>query len=403
MGLYRRTDSPFWWIHIDGTDIKESTKVPHAATSAAIRKQNRELAQQIYHARMGDLARATHKLPARRSVGFQAHADWYAEHVLPTHRGAERERELLKPLRAFFGSDDLLTITPGRVREYATYRMQQPVRVYVKGKAARTTGRTVSASTVNREIGQLKLVMKTGVPTYFPVSPLAGMPALRTVKPKKRVLEPAEETRLLAALPTDADRAFYLVAIDSLMRLSNVINLRRDEDHGDHFQLTDSKTGPYVAIISARVRAALDALPTDTEYYFPMRRVAKTERDRRGAWRQLLQRACTRAGIPYGRAHGGITFHTGTRATGATRMIQAGHDVTTVQAVGNWQDVRSMADYLHTNRDRMRSAVESVAGPRNPDVNVTPPHAADSPIPAIGSDRPGRKDVRGKTLGKAKK
>src|SRR5688572_25475052 len=121
MGLYLRTDSPYWWMHLEGHG-QESTRVRHAARSAEVRKKQRELAEDIYRARMGDLARAAHKLPAKRTIPFSAHADWYEQHVLPTHRGAEREGFALTQLRAFFGDDDLLTITPARVSEYVTHR-----------------------------------------------------------------------------------------------------------------------------------------------------------------------------------------------------------------------------------------------------------------------------------------
>lgn len=354
MGLYKRKDSPFWWMLLEGHG-KESTRVRHdESRDKAIRDEQRALAEAIYRARMGDLARAAHKLPLTRTIRFDQHADWYAFHVLPQRRGAERERSSLAQLIAFFGADDLLTITTDRVREYMTHRLSMHVP---------KTKSLVRPSTVNREVDVLKAVMQAAVPRFFDQSPLKGLPRLRTVKPKKFILRAEDEAKLLATM-TPADRAFFLTGLDSLMRLSNLIDLRRDEDKGDHFALIDSKTGPYVAIISRRVRQALDELPNVGPYYFPHRRVAKTARDRRGAIRLWLKRKCKDAGIKYGRGIG-IIFHTATRATGATRMLQAGHDLRTVQEVGNWSDIRSIAGYLHTDRTRLRNAVESVS----PDVS----------------------------------
>ena len=353
MGVYIRQDSPFYWLLLERPGQKplyEPTKIPHAARSAEVRKQQRQLAQDVYISRMNDLARRAHRLPATRTVPFSAQVDWYEVNVLPTLRGADRERAALIHLRAFFGDDDLITLTPDRVHEYETHRLRQFVP---------RTKRHVSARTVNREVGVLKQVLQSAVPRYFDVSPIRGVELLRVVKPKKRILEADEEARLLAAM-RPVDRAFYLVALDTLMRLSNVINLRRDEDKGTHFELTDSKTGPYEVVISTRVRAALDALPEDGDYYFPHRRQAKNERDWRGAVRLMLKRACAKAGVPYGRAVGGITFHTGTRATGATRILRAGHDLKTLMEVGNWRDMRSAGEYLHSNRQLQRNAVNAI-------------------------------------------
>lgn len=207
----------------------------------------------------------------------------------------------------------------------------------------------------------LKAILKAAVEAgHLKASPLAGMTPLRTVPIAKRVFSQAEEDRLLDQL-RPADRALYIVAVDTLMRLSNVLNLRRSEDHRTHLQLTDSKTGPYIVPLSARARKALDAIPKKAgEYFFAHRRVAKMDRDRRGAIRTMLKRACKRAGLPYGRAIAGITFHTGTRATGATRMLRAGVDPKTVQEIGNWKSFEQMGNYIQTDMRTKRAAVNRI-------------------------------------------
>ncbi len=137
-------------------------------------------------------------------------------------------------------------------------------------------------------------------------------------------------------------------------------DLRWDDVSPTHITLRDSKTGPYQVPLAHRAKAALKALPRKGAYVFPHRRQAKTERDRRGAVRLMLRRACTRAKLPYGRTMGGVTFHTATRASGATRMLRAGVDPRTVQAVGNWHDFRSMQEYLQTDDRLMRQAVNTI-------------------------------------------
>lgn len=366
VSLYLRKDSKYWWMLLERPGQKpllESTRVLHLSDQpAVIRRQQRQEAEEIYRARMTELARARHDLPSRtpKTISFAKYADWFEKHHIPKRRGAERERELLVPLRAFFGTRDLSTIDRTLVQEYMTARLAERIGPEPPDGEPDTRPPKVRASTVNREVDLLKSMLREAVPKYLRASPLVGMKRLRTVPIKKRVLTPEEETRLLTHL-APADRGLYIVAVDTLMRLSNVLNLTRAEDKGTHLELIDSKTGPYDVPLSDRARAALDAIPDDGPYYFAHRRVAKTERDRRGSVRQMLERACELAGIPYGRATAGITFHTGTRATGATRMLRAGVDPKTVQTVGNWKSLEQMGAYLQTDRELMRAAVNRIA------------------------------------------
>lgn len=344
MGLYRRGDSPYWWMHLERLGrkpLQESTKVRHAAHSTKLERDQERLAYEIYVARLNDLARRRHDLPTDTTVSFRVQAAWYEAHNLPAHRGAEREREALPRLIAFFGNDDLQALTPDRVSEYVTTR----------------TG--VKPGTINREIDILKSIVKSAVPRHLKASPIAGLKRLRTVKIRKRVLTAKEEARLLAVLQP-ADRALYIVAVDTLARLSNVIHLTRQEHQGTELHLVDSKTGPYAVPLSRRAQLALISLvedEKDPEHYFPRRRSVKQPRN---GIRLMLKYACARADITYGRAAAGITWHTATRATGATRMLQAKVDPKTVQTIGHWASLEQMGEYLQTSTPLMRLAVNRI-------------------------------------------
>lgn len=363
MGIYARRDSKYWWMLLETSGQKLSTKVLVAAPDAYTRKHQRQQAEAIYRARMTDLARTRAGLPAIgvSALAFDAFADWYDTHVIAKHRGKEREREILPLLRAHCGGMPISAITPGTATEYETARLEAGVR----------------PRTVNREIALLKSMLTVAVAEgHLEASPLKGRPLLRAVKRKKRIIQsPKEEALLLAQLAPD-DQALYIVAVDTLIRLSNVLHLRRDEDKGDRLELTDSKTGPYAVPLSARARQALDALPDRGPYYFAHRRTAKSERTQRAIIRRMLERACKRAKIPYGWTNGGITFHTATRATGATRMLRKGFDLRTVQGAGNWKDIRAVQEYLHTDDAEVRRAVRQSAPPI--DLNATRKAAAEA-------------------------
>ena len=365
MGVYARKDSKFWYLHLEGTTVRENTKIPIAAPTDEERKANRKLAEKAYNARMGDLAREHYALPAtKQAKSFAVFASWYQQFELPKHRGAERELEILPRLVGAFGRYELKAITRALVDEWIQRRLRTP---HTVGKR---TFPAPSASTVNREIDVLKSVLQAAVPAYLAVSPLFGMKRLRVATPKRRLMSAAEEAKLLAALPLDG-QAIVLLGLDPLIRLGDILDLRRRDDHGDRVWIADPKAGGGFDVpISKRVRAALDTHYYSTrelepaDFIFRRRRLAKTERDRRGSIRQMLEAACLEAGIPYGRAAGGLTFHWATRRTGATRMLTRGVDPGTVQKVGRWKSAQVVLGIYHELiDDRAREAVEAV-GPK---------------------------------------
>lgn len=352
MGIYTRPDSPYFWYGIEGTAIRRSTGVPVRGASPAQDKELRRQATEIYATQKTDHARGLVNLPTVKpdALTFRKFADWYEVHKARKMRGREREEEILTTLRAAFGR--VLLTDPHwwrRVEEWMTAR-----------------AKTINPRTVNREVGTLKLVLTAAAKHgHIPTSPLVGMPFLKYRTPKKRTLQPDEEERLLHYLWPE-DRAIVIMGLDTLCRLSDILDLRRSDDHGTYLYIADPKdpqaATPYRVPISTRLRQALDAIPRAGVYYFPSRRKAKTARDRRGAIRLMLQRACTALDIPYGRKIGGITFHWATRRTGASRMLSRGASLPSVQKIGNWKRAETVLEiYAESLTEDDYKAVELVS------------------------------------------
>lgn len=365
MSVYLRPNSPYYWVYLEHPDAdppRESTKIPHSGPKDTAQQRKRD-AQEYYNARMTQLAKARVALPtdapdAPPVPTFQEFAEWFATHKLPHRRGREREADILTTLQRFFNPTRLDAITKKLALEWMTARR----------------GPTVSARTVNREADLLKSIMQAAVEAgHLTESPLYGMKRLKVLAPKRRLMTPDEETRLLAVLAPD-DKAVVLLGLDGLIRLTDILDLYRSDLDlaGERVYVRDPKdpqqASPYYAPLSKRTLAALAALPPPAAdagpYLFPRRRMGKTERDRRGSARQMLQKACAAATppIPYGRTHGGITFHWATRRTGTTRMLRNGADMKAVQMIGNWKSIAVMHDIYHeTTTDAMRAAVELVS------------------------------------------
>lgn len=369
MGVFKRADSVFFQLYLEPDPArgllgkKVTTKIRSDAKAKWQRNENLRLATQLYHERM--IARARGAAGPKPAIAFSAFAAWFREHKLPHRRGRERDGGILARLLPVFGAYSLAGITPAVVVErWITPRLTSPT---VIKKARGTAARTVQAgpSTVNREVDLLKAVLQAGVPEYLERSPLFGMKRLKTTTPKRRLLQPDEEERLLRVMAPD-DKAFFLIGLDALVRLTDILDVKWTDDHGDQLWIADPKAGGGFKVpLSRRARRALDKVPKNSSLYiFSRRRAAETERDRRNGISRMLRKYCEAANVPYGRAKGGITFHWATRRTGATRMLTRNVDVGTVQKVGRWKTPSVVLGIYHELIDEeARAAVETV-GPR---------------------------------------
>lgn len=320
MAAFTRPDSPVWWLYLETTKQKERTDI-RVGTTAAQRADSRRLADDRYHQRMNELAARLYKLPtAQPAIRFGKYAETYTT-TIALRKGARRELELLKPLVAFLGDDLVTAIDADRVRAYMRARRE-----------------TVSARTVNREVDLLKGMLRDAVPKYLTTSPIAGLKRLPIISPRRRVLTPSEERKLLA-VGDKVDRALLILGIDTLVRLGDLLDLQRTDRRGSWIYIRDPKGGEgYEAALSPRARQALDAIPGREAYYFAKFRKAENPRDWPSSVRQRLEYLCREVDVPYGRKVGGVTFHWATRRTGATRLLVT-HKVPlpVVQRQGDWK------------------------------------------------------------------
>lgn len=366
MGLFKRRDSPFWWMLLEGQGRKkESTGIKHQARSPKVQAALRAQAEQIYHARMVQIARGKVGLPIDTGITFRPWSTWYEEHHTVRHRGALRERVILEHLRGFFGTMTLQEIRPARWQEYHSARLKAGVGV----------------NTVGRELAVMKAILTAAVGEHLEVNPLANVKRVSVKVKAKRTITAAEEKRLLWELSdagadarnggerdrTPAARTrelraraelhdLYLVGVGTLLRQMNLVQLRAGDRRGDHLAI-DTKTGPHTVSLAGPThlqrRAALvlkrRTPSTPNGYFFPewQARFAKDPTGANSKFLQAFRRACLRAEIPWGLEANGVVWHTATRASGATRMLRDyGVDIRTVQLIGGWRSLDQMAAYL---------------------------------------------------------
>jgi integrase len=345
MGVYKRPDSKVWWLYLETSRQRVKTAIMIGETTAQ-RRDSKVIARELYHERMMELGRRVHRLaPLPSTQVFKTYAQTYDETVIAHRRGVLRERELLAHLVAFFGRNVLEEIDRERVQAYQTARLA----------SAEKPGK----STINREVDLLKVMIRDAVPKYLPASPLAQMPRLKCAPVPKRILTKAQEDHLLAAATDPQDYALLVLGIDTLVRLGDLLDLRRSDRQGVWLMIRDPKAGvPYPVPLSPRAVRALDAITHEDKHYFTKFRKAINPRDWRSSVRQRLEHLCRLAKVPFGGLHG-VTFHGATRKTGATRLLVGKkQDLATVQRIGGWKSPEMLLRiYAESSRADLLKAV----------------------------------------------
>ncbi len=393
MGVHTHARSPYYQLWLETAPKghqREGTKIRIGTTNAE-RRDSRRLADQLYHQRMMELARKVHRLQkAPEAILFRTYAKTYLDDTISHHKGSAREQQILIHLLRYFGGTPLTAIDQDMARAYMTARLHSLVpsqsgrakkpnvsansdsnhaEILGKKPGPPVRGRTTSASTVNREVDLLRSMLRDAVPKHLEANPLSGLKRLKTVRTPRRLLQPEEEVRLLEAATDPQDHALLVLGLDTLVRLGDLLDLRRTDRSGLWLTIRDPKAGqPYQVPLSPRAVLALDAITHDQPHYFAKFRRAENPEDWRSSVWQRLRKLCAEARVPFG-GQGGITFHGATRKTGATRLlIEKGLPPAVVQRLGNWRKPDVMLSiYTEVQRADLLEAVgQPTQKPRGP-------------------------------------
>jgi len=354
--LYARPDSNNWSMNLytpTGERIQRTTGIPKQGASKEQTIELRKRALAIAVKRQAEMSEAKHGIVARQAITLADFLVWYRENITINKRSKYNERLVIDKIlrdRTLVGDrplvDRLLTeITSNDIVEWRTARLQ-----------------AVKASTVNRNVELLRGVFRKAMPKYLAANPCDDVERIDEEPTTATVVSPENEDKLVAAAPADF-AALIVFALDTLIRLGDLLDLRRsdvyiDERGRTRVRVAWSKNGQsYTVGLSSRVVALLPTLPADGYLFAGIRGAGGPQASSRVAF--MLEDLCQVAGVAYGRG-AGLTFHS-FRHTGATRMIQRGVDLKTIQKIGNWKSLDVLiAIYLHSTDALADDAVEVI-------------------------------------------
>jgi integrase len=319
----------------NGRQVRQSTET-----------DDKKLAEKIHHKVMTEVAEGKwfdRPVGERKTFG-EMMQKYMAEHSLhnKTPLSHKRDKSLSAHLLAYFESLPLSDLSPKLVSRYKVLRRQEGAK----------------PKTVNNELVLMNHALNLCVKDWewLRVNPIHKVSKEKVNNKIDRWLRPDEENRLLAASAAWLGE-IIVFAMSTGLRQSEILDL--EWDRVDLFKRT-----LYIAEQKNKEKDVL-----------PLNRRAMTVLKGRSSVRQLhgglvflnqnggrinarnliraFRNACDKAGVKRFRFHD-------LRHTFATRLVQAGVDLYTVQKLGRWKSISMVERYAHHCPESLRPGVEAL-------------------------------------------
>ncbi len=251
-------------------------------------------------------------------------------------------KQCLQRLAETFAGKRLSEISPFVIEQHKEQRIQAGARVRC-----------------NRELAVLKTLfnycIRQGL--YKGANPVVEVPFLKEPKQRLRFLEPEEEQRLVEAARSPL-KELIIVGINTGLRIeAEALPLRWEDVDFRRGLLTVqaayAKNGQTRSVpLNARALAALTALKQRAQgpYVF-----GKPDGTRYAGMEKPFRTLVRQVGL----AGTGVSLHT-LRHTFASRLVQAGVDLRTVQELGGWSDLSMVQRYAHVGPSHKLEAVRRI-------------------------------------------
>ncbi len=340
MGLYRRPDSPIWWMSFsaNGKSFRKSTGTDNRRLAEKILAK---VETQIVEGRWFEFdhskQRTLQEMIERYDKEYTSHRKYYSR---------KREKSVFKHLYAYFGETCTLGEIEHTIGGYEQFRK-------VEG---------ISSSTVVKELGILRTMFNIARKQWKwkvdnPVSEIK-LPKVRNER--VRYLSEDEYKRLFEAIEMAKDKwlkPLVIIAIDTGLRLSNICELKWSEANFFSRMITIDadamKNDDYLGV------------PLTDRAFYVLKDLRKAQclsghvlhdngqrlydRKVQRAFRKVLKKASIE----------NFHFHD-LRHTFASYLRQKGIDLHTISKLLGHKDLRMTKRYAHLNVDSLRDAISKL-------------------------------------------
>lgn len=331
-------------------------------------------AKMALKARQGEIVQGRFRLSRPPcTMTFKILGESYEKLVSTLKRGYHSERYRIATLIRFFGKHRLSDLTAEHAERYKVDR-----------------SKVVRPATINRELGNLKHIMRMAIAwKYLDTNPFTNVGLLYVPGRPERVLEKDEEKKLLAAC--DKIRSPHLepivvLALHTGMRKGEILSLKWPQlDFAKRTIFVveaKSEQGRRYIPMNDTVHDLLSRLPRKrgTQLVFPSpRNPGHGMRDHKVGFATAVRLAK----IPH------IRFHD-LRHTFATRLVQGGTNLVTVQRLLGHARITMTSRYAHSLMDDRIDAVKGLEAVKIRPVAVKPNQPPIGPQPQIIAQQLGR-------------
>jgi integrase len=335
MGLFKRNN--VWWMSFtsQGKQIRESTEV----TSKGI-------AEKIYFKAMTQIAEGKwlEKLPGEDKTFSELMAKYLKEYSATNKAKTSQVRDIgiAVHLNKFFGAYKLNQISPRLISEYKTKRR--------KDEAA--------PKTINNELVLMGHCFNISMKEWewTKENPVSRVSKEKVYNQIERWLTFEEESRLLLPSP-EWLREIIIFAINTGLRQSEILNLQWAQV--DLFRKTitllvqknknkDTLPLNQAALEVLKGRAKVRHIKSEQVFFNPEGKPVNV-------WTLIsaFRSSIKKEGLSH------LQFHD-LRHTFATRLVQAGVDIYTVQKLGRWKTISMVMRYAHHYPESLRSGIETL-------------------------------------------
>ena len=344
MGLYKRGE--VWWMSFtcEGRHIRRSTETT-----------DKDLAKRIFDKLKGQVAERKwfEQLPGE-DIPFRKMMEKYLEeHSLPnkSRESHKRDKSIVKNLVRAFGNLMLTNIGP---RDIAAYKVER-----------RREG--ASPRTINYELTVMGHAFKIAMREWEWVreNPVSRVSKEKVRNQIERWLKPDEEARLLKA-SAEWLRDIIMFAINTGFRQSEILDLKWPQIDFERRTVTISEQKNDGVDTLPLNRTVLDVLKGREASSHGSELVFPDESGKRMGNR-YLQKAFTR--LVKGAGIAKFRFHD-LRHTFATKLVQRGVDLYTVQKLGRWKTVSMVMRYAHHYPESLRPGIEAMDDARKKSVTI---------------------------------
>jgi integrase len=313
-----------WWYRfwLRGREFRAST-----------RTRNTQAADRIATRRKAALLEGRESFTRVKSVKLSDHIKTYVAWSEIENRSAKKkDGRVLDGFLAFVGGCAIERVTAFDIERWKTAR-----------------AKAVQKSTVNRELNVIRGCFSRAVEWgHLVASPVTVVKPYRVDNIRMRILSVEEIKKLLEACSPEL-ALIARTTLESLMRMSEVLNLHIQDIGPTHATIVHSKSGKARRVpLTTELRADLLRRAHSNGFIFGRPDTGKVPTQE--ATSVAFGRLAKKIGLD------GVSHHV-LRHTGASAMVAAGISLRVVQEIGGWTSLRMLERYAHPTDGEMQRAV----------------------------------------------